>query len=207
MGIDLGQSSDPTAICVLERQAGVLDFNTPEERHCNIGRIPQKKAVRLLVRHLERLALGLPYPAQVEHVKNLLARPPLTGDEDRVKPAELVIDQTGVGRAVGDIFNAAGLCPIKVVITAGNEVTAAGHNTWHVSKTHLISGVDAALHTGELLFADKLSEALTMKNELLDSDVFYRRLAAPLTRRAALPTTTWCSQCRSQCGGRQGRRR
>ncbi|MGC1958407.1 MAG: hypothetical protein WA683_12310, partial [Pseudolabrys sp.] len=34
---------------------------------------------------------------------------------------ELVIDETGVGRAVGDIFNEAGLKPIKVTITAGNE--------------------------------------------------------------------------------------
>ena len=137
------------------------------------GVIPQKPAERIDVRHLERLPLGMSYPAMVQHVLDLLARPPLNGDGQRIAPAELVIDQTGVGRAVGDIFNAAGLSPIKVTVTAGNEVTAGGWE-WHVAKTVLISTVDALLHTGQLRFASQLTEASAMKDELKD---FRRKLS------------------------------
>ena len=41
--------------------------------------------------------------------------------------------------------------------------------------THLIGGVDAGLHTGELKFADKLTEADAMKVEFLN---FNRSLSA-----------------------------
>jgi|SRR5262249_12687310 len=79
LGVDLGQSVDPTAICALEHIKGVLDFNSQLERHTGTGTIPQKPAERFDVRHLERLPLGMTYPAIVAHVKELLARPPLCG--------------------------------------------------------------------------------------------------------------------------------
>jgi hypothetical protein len=173
VGCDLGQSSDPTAIAVLECTKGVLDPNTAYERHTNTGSLPQTPAERFDVRHLERLPLGTSYPAVVQHVRDLLARPPLCGDA-RCKPAELIIDETGVGRAVGDIFSEAGLRPIRVSITAGSEVSFAGRDRWHVAKTVLISTVDAMLHVGTLRFAAALTEAGAMRDELLD---FRRRLS------------------------------
>jgi len=173
LGLDIGQAVDPTAIAVIEHTRGVLDSNTPLERHTGTGTRPQVPAERLDVRHLERLALGTSYPAVVAHVKDLLARPPLCGD-GRLKSAELVIDETGVGRAVGDVFVAAGLRPIRVSITAGNEVSCA-HGRWHVAKTALISVVDAMLHTGTLRFAAALTAAGAMREELLD---FRRHLGA-----------------------------
>jgi hypothetical protein len=174
VGLDLGQSSDPTAIVVLEHTRGVLDSNTPINRHCGIEDIKQVPAERIDCRHLQRLELGMSYPAVVQTVKNLLARPPLDG-YDGIKPAQLVIDETGVGRAVGDIFEEAGLKPVRVSITAGAEVTQAGRDRWHVSKSVLISTVDALLHTNELRFAAALTEASAMKDELLD---FRRHLGA-----------------------------
>jgi hypothetical protein len=166
VGVDLGQSADPTAICVLEHITGVTDSGSDFERHCGL-RTPQKPAERVDVRHLERLPLGLSYPAVVHHVASLLARRPLCGDGHQ-RPAELVIDESGVGRAVGDIFDSANLKPIRVTITAGAEVTAQGARRWHVSKTVLISTLDARLHTGELRFAAALSEAGAMAEELKD---------------------------------------
>ena len=174
VGLDLGQSSDPTAIAVLEHTRGVLDSNTPSNRHCGIEDIKQVPAERIDCRHLQRLELGMSYPAVVQTVKNLLARPPLDGN-DGIKPAQLVIDETGVGRAVGDIFDEAGLKPVRVSITAGAEVTCVGKDRWHVSKGVLISTVDAMLHTGELRFAAALTEAGAMRDELLD---FRRHLGA-----------------------------
>jgi hypothetical protein len=61
-----------------------------------------------------------------------------------------------------------------VQITAGNEVTAVAPRRWNVSKTVLISTVDAALHTGELKFASALSDAEAMRDELKD---FRRKLS------------------------------
>ena len=114
----------------------------------------------------------LSYPAVVQHVKDLLVRAPLNGDS-QTRAAELIIDETGVGRAVSDIFAAAGMKPIRVSITAGNEVTYSGRG-WHVAKTVLISTVDAMLHTGTLRFAAALSDAPAMRDELLN---FRRRLS------------------------------
>ena len=93
VGVDLGQSMDPTAICVLQ--------------HRVISHLHYKGHLRQVgetfdVRHLQRLPLGLSYPEQVDAVAQLLARPPLG-------KAELVIDETGVGRAVGDLFESARL--------------------------------------------------------------------------------------------------
>lgn len=173
VGVDLGQVSDPTAVCVLEHIRGVIDEGSDADRHSGFTAHLQKPAERLDVRHLQRLPWGLSYPAQVQHVADLLARPPLCGGDMRPR-ADLVLDQTGVGAPVGDIFAEAGLRPIRVTITAGNEVTCVGLDRWHVSKTHLISGVDALLHTGTLRFAAALSEAGAMKDELQD---FRRKLS------------------------------
>jgi hypothetical protein len=173
VGCDLGQSSDPTAVAVLEHQRGVLDRNSEYKRHTCTGDVPQVPAERCDVRHLERLPLGMSYPAIVQRVADILARAPLCGDE-RCKPAELVIDETGVGRAVGDIFADAGMRPQRVSITAGSEATWAGRDRWHVAKSVLISTVDAMLHTGVLRFAAALTEAGAMRDELLD---FRRKLS------------------------------
>jgi hypothetical protein len=175
VGVDLGQSTDPTAIAVLQHITGVLDPNSAYERHTGLGSLPQTPAECMHVRHLARLPLGMSYPAMVQQVKDLLARPPLNGDvRTKTKPAELVIDQTGVGAAVGDIFDGAGMHPIRVSITAGDQVTCVGPRHWHVSKTTLISTVDARLHTGELKFASALCDAEAMRDELKD---FRRKLS------------------------------
>ena len=162
VGVDLGQSSDPTAICVLEH-ARVPSRNWKVQEREGAPRITrQLLEERFDVRHLQRLPLGMSYPDVCQHVADLLARPPLCG------AADLVIDETGVGRAVGDIFEAAGMRPQRIVITAGNETSYAGNNRHHVAKGILISTLDARLHTGELKFASDLREAETMRDELKD---------------------------------------
>jgi hypothetical protein len=152
LAADLGQSTDPTAIAVLEHR------ETWRE-HFKGGR--KLISERFDVRHLARLPLGLSYPSVVQEVAMMLGRAPLAGK------CELVIDETGVGRAVADIFDTSGLKPTRVTITAGGEQTFAGHS-WHVAKQILISTLDARLHKGELRFAAELLEAETMKEELKD---------------------------------------
>jgi len=173
VGVDLGQSVDPTAIAVLEKKTGVLDFRNAHDRHCNIAGPPQKSHSLIEVRYLQRLPLGLDYPTIVERVIELMGRAPLCGGENQ-KPAELVIDETGVGRPVGDIFAASGLKPIRVSIVPGSEVTPQGNDRWNVAKSILISNLDALLNTGELKIAAGLAEADAIKAEFQD---FRRKLS------------------------------
>jgi hypothetical protein len=166
MGVDLGQSNDPTAIAVMNHRVVPLD-KWKEDVNAKAWR--EEKKEHFDVRFLQRLPLGLPYPEQVQRVANILARPPLNAG------CKLVIDETGVGRAVGDIFDAAGLRPNRVTITAGAEATQQAGNRWHVAKGILISGLDARLHTEELQIAKALSDAPALQEELKD---FQRSVSA-----------------------------
>jgi len=156
VGVDLGQSFDPTAIVVLERQwgypnqnDGVHDLNTPLTFY--------------RVRHLERLPLGTDYVQQVQYIGGMMRRAPLNG-------AELLIDFTGVGRPVFDIFNQQGIRAEGVNITAGNRETWEKHG-WNVAKQILVSTVQAELHSGRLKINKNLKEAPILERELQDFQV------------------------------------
>ena len=168
MGLDLGQSQDPTAIAVLHATRTPLPTWTKDDK----GRTTRQDVLaRFDVVHAERLKLETSYPEIVAYVQELLARPPLRD------VCHLVIDESGVGRAVGDMFDEAGLRAARVSITAGTDATKLdGHpRRWSVAKTLLISGVDARLHSGELRFAAELAEASALAGELKD---FRRHLTA-----------------------------
>lgn len=156
VGVDLGQSFDPTAIAICERingkpWPGYEDLKPPEPEYN--------------IRHLERLPLGIPYPAQVAHVIGLLSRAPLSTTETRT-----YIDHTGVGRPVFDMFRGAHIKRLYgVTITAGNEVTRVNDGWdvgWHVPKLELISRVQALLHSGQLAIDETLADAKALVSEL-----------------------------------------
>jgi hypothetical protein len=90
LGVDPGQSVDPTGIAIVRE----------------VDRVFQ-------VGHLARLPLGTPYPGVVWHVKSLLGHPILRNR------TEVVLDETGVGKAVRDLFADQGVDPVAVAITAG----------------------------------------------------------------------------------------
>src|ERR1022692_3066848 len=60
IGLDLGQSHDFTAMAVLERSELTGDWDAAAYAH--------RKMAGLRLRHLERIALGTPYPEVVERV-------------------------------------------------------------------------------------------------------------------------------------------
>src|SRR5262245_21803596 len=73
VGVDLGQSTDPTAVCILEGYSQREEPTKPEQFLYD-------------VRHLMRFPLGMSYPAMVRDIGLMLQRPPLSGS-----PCELVI--------------------------------------------------------------------------------------------------------------------
>jgi hypothetical protein len=158
VGADLGQSQDYTAISVLWHRVIVPGTVTSDEkRQLHIHDYTE----RFDIVRLERLPLGMPYPDQVAYVKDLKSREPLID-------AKLVVDETGVGRPVCDLFDRAGLRPQRVTITSGLEATQHSGNSWHVPKAVLISNLEAKMHTAELKVAPSILNNGALKDELAD---------------------------------------
>lgn len=147
VGLDLGQSADPSALIVAER----LDV-TPAD---GLRMTERRDLV-----HAQRWTLGTPYPRIVDDVCDLLAEPAL---ED----APLIVDATGVGRGVVDLFRDAhrdgrlSRYPIPITITAGEHA-----NGLHVPKQDLVSRVQALLQSGRLLIAEAMPLRAELEREL-----------------------------------------
>jgi hypothetical protein len=156
VGVDLGQASDPSAVVVVETEIETRVWR--DEWSAEPRQKPERVEHR--VRYAERLPLQLPYPEQVAHVRGLMMAPELPAKE-----TELVIDMTGVGRPVFDLFEVEELRPVGIVITGGLEEVRDGR-VHKVPKILLVSRLQAALHAGELKFAVGLAEADAFKQEL-----------------------------------------
>jgi hypothetical protein len=151
VGVDLGQAQDYTAIAVVEEvRTGTLD----ERNRAHVERL-------LHLRYLERIPLGTRYPAVIRHVLGLLDSSPLS------REVPLVVDKTGVGSAVVDMFTAAGVQPIAVTITGGNEVIREAHHA-KVPKRELVSALVALYHGGRLKVAEGLPLVPKLVDELLN---------------------------------------
>ena len=146
VGLDLGQSRDYTALAVLQLIAGA-----------------KRAEAQYHLRYLERPPLGTLYTAIVERVRELLATPPL-----QARRTPLVIDRTGVGSAVTDMFTAAGLRPYAVTITGGDSVVR--ENSYHVRvpKRELVGLLVALFQSGRLKVARNLELAPALLDELLN---------------------------------------
>jgi len=185
IGLDLGQSQDYTAIAVVERvlpplpkpkapyepltdYGGGKTFNVNGDQSMGVAilSLPPEdtRAASYHVRHLERSALGTKYPAIVARVQTLLASAPLT------LHTPLVIDRTGVGRPVTDLFEGQGVQPYAITITGGDEVIREGRHT-KVPKRELISTLVAVFQTERLKIAAGLAEGPVLVNELTNFKV------------------------------------
>lgn len=137
VGLDLGQEHDFTALAVVERTSTGLD-------------VPFLSRTR-----------GQPYPKIVQVVCDLLAQPPLAS------ASRLVIDATGVGRPVLDLFRAARLDPLAITITGGDRASGNWRNS-RVPKRDLMKALLLVLQTGSLKVAAELEHAPTLARELAD---------------------------------------
>jgi hypothetical protein len=113
----------------------------------------------LHVRHLQRFRHTL-YPDVADRVE-ALDSPQLKGK------AELVIDTTGVGPAVTDIFSKRGRSFKAVKIHRGDAETHE-EGTYRVPKRNLVSTLQVALQTGSLKIASSLELAELLREELLN---------------------------------------
>jgi hypothetical protein len=181
LAADIGQAIDPTALAVLEvqtRRHAVSRYNALAEtdRPADAvepradwfvgGQLKHPTAIaRIDVHHLERLPLRMPYPDQIAHVSRLLHRPPLD-----VPAAALCVDSTGVGRPVVDMFRRAGLKPIAVTITGGDQESRVdgASNEYRVAKLLLVSRLQAMFNERTLRIPKDHPEARVLSLELQD---------------------------------------
>jgi hypothetical protein len=176
VGIDIGQKRDPTAIAVAE-----LEY--------------RGTADHWLIRHLERLPLGTPYPQVAERLLavitgikgELTKRPPRrvsvpVTDGFGVVPATYLIesrpqrgaiivyvDATGVGQPVVDLLASAGQRVVAVYFTHGDRRTQTGL-TVSLGKAYLVSRLQALLQSGRL-HLPQTAEAEVLAKELLDYEI------------------------------------
>ena len=148
-GLDLGQTSDPSAMAVLEK------VYMPDPAR------PGQWVSLYAVRHLKRWPLGTGYPQIVDDLVGLFGAPPLAG-------TALAIDQTGVGRPVVDMVRRArvGARLWPVTITAGHTAAAGEEGEWTVPKKDLVGTVQALLGQRRLKIAPALAEAEMLAKEL-----------------------------------------
>lgn len=155
LGLDLGQAADYSALAVIEEpiwstlaDRWVSSTTLAREQiDSGIWQRWQKHAPGkppLWLRQLHRYPLQTPYPSVVADVIRRL------GGSDPRYDAILVVDGTGVGAAVVDMFRFAELpCEMySVVIHGGVKVERN-----HVPKRDLISAVQVLLHTERLQVA------------------------------------------------------
>lgn len=136
-GLDLGQAQDYTALIVVE-QVAYTHFHT-------VG--------------IKRYPLGTAYPVIVDDVCALR--------EQKLGHTPLIIDGTGVGRAVVDLFRAKlHRGAVAVQITAGGTAQEAEDGYWHVPKRDLIGAVQVLLQQGQLKFDASHPEAAALVKEL-----------------------------------------
>jgi hypothetical protein len=154
IGVDIGQRVDPTAIAVIET----------DERD-GVGERP---AVHHVVRHLERLPLGTPYPRVVERVVAVAA-----GVVERTGERTTVyVDATGVGTPVLDLLREAGIEAnvIAVFFTYGDRRITEHSGQITLGKAYLVSRLQALLQTGRL-HLPRTPEAEQTGKELLDYEI------------------------------------
>lgn len=162
MGADLGQGSDPTAVAVGEqwlREKTITQVGT--------GRARARRVATSMydVVHLERVPLGTPYTATpgVDSVGTRLSA--LINSPDLQGEATLVVDATGVGRAVVDILRAQGLAPVPVIISAGHSTTVDDDGYYHVPKRDLVAALIVLLQEHRLRIGP-VPEARTLGQEI-----------------------------------------
>jgi hypothetical protein len=153
IGVDIGQKVDPSAVCVCE----------PEERE-----VDGRRSVHYVVRHLERLPLGTPYPGVAERVAAVVG-----GVRRNITPGRGIstyVDSTGVGSPLVDLIKAAGVRCRPVFFTWGDRRLEQDDGSITLGKAWLVSRLQVLLQCGRVLLP-RTAEADALARELLDFEI------------------------------------
>lgn len=152
LGLDLGQTRDPSVLIIAERLLFREDMHHEHEDHW-------------WVRHVQRFDIGTSYPDIVAEVGMLM-------ESDRLRDqCKLRFDATGVGAAVADMFRQAYLdkklgttYPEPIKITGGESAKRA----LHVPKVDLVGNLQRLMQERRLAVDPNLPGASKLYQELTD---------------------------------------
>ena len=131
IGLDLGKRQDHSAIAIVRKPDARLAWMTGTQN-------------TLMVRRVERLALGTSYPHVVERVREIVRA---------IGECTLVVDGTGGGAPVVDLLRSARLgCGVTAVTITGGEKASGSGLTWSVPKR--VPDRGSATGAGERRVAD-----------------------------------------------------
>ncbi len=161
VGLDLGQAADYTALCVLEKVTAAAPALKMMKGYKPGPGAEERASYHL--RHLERPKLGTPYPEIVDRTREVIEALP-------VNESCLIIDATGCGRPVFDMFKKERLNPVGISIHGGGTVTKAA-GLLNVPKRDLVGVLQVLFQSGRLKVAEQLPDAKTFIDELLNFKV------------------------------------
>ena len=152
-GASLGSGMQPTAIAVVEQEVWKND-NWEAETSA------------LHLRHLERLSLDATYPDTVARINTLLQSDEIKGQETG-GGADLILDVTGSGKAVIELFERTGLEPIAVTIVGGGvDETMVTERDRRLPKVELVGTLQVLYQSGRLKMVKDLDLVPTLVDEL-----------------------------------------
>jgi hypothetical protein len=161
VGLDLGQAADFTALAVLE---AVSAEEAERELH---------------LRHLERYPLRTPYTVVADGVVALAKK---LRDLSFIRDdPDLLVDNTGIGRAVTDVLRDKGLRFKAITLTGGSQVTRGDTGEYRVPKADVVDSLVVPFQAGTLRVARGLELWPTLRTELLN----FRRKINPATAHAS----------------------
>ena len=152
LGIDLGQAADFTAMALLERP--LIHRHDPNDNRRPVYQM----------KHLERFPLGTHYSQVAQSVVPIIRRIP-------EPPLSILVDQTGVGRAVltqllDGLYHAAPWKLLACTITAGTEMTNGENGGMYVPKKELVGTLQVLLQSRRLQIPRSLPDAALLAREL-----------------------------------------
>jgi hypothetical protein len=170
LGLDLGQSRDPTALAVAELDVRREQHGFRERELLDGQPVPEysEPEPHYVVRHLERLPLGTSYPGVVQRVKAVCE-----GLQGRtVAIAALYVDATGLGRPVIDMLIAARVpaAVIPVYFTHGDRRSLAEDGSITLGKAYLVSRLQVLL-SHRRMHLPRTAEADALAKELADYEI------------------------------------
>lgn len=179
LSLDLGQSQDYSALSIIEEPTWVAP-DVAEHFGVSEGWIsPSKLSTEawqfaksenwqgrpprppLSVPHLSRWALGTSYPDVVNDILTMLRSPLLSR-----RQCVLLVDATGVGNAVADLFRLGDAPMFALTLTGGHQTIVDGDRI-SVPKRELVSACVVAFEQHKISIAEALPEAKTLEKELL----------------------------------------